>query len=71
MFGGIYLAKEVNGYSISFVGSVNPQGTQTYSFNKRFYPKLSDINVELLFLYWAKNYVQTSRGPPDSIIIYW
>ena len=70
MCGGIHLSKEKDGYSISLVGSINPQGSQFYSFNKRKYPKLSDINFELLFIHWAKNYVMLNKFSPDTIIIY-
>lgn len=71
MFGAVYLAKDKSGYSVSFVGYINTQIKQVFSFNKRGFPKISDINFELLVIHWGKNYfMSNNKNLPDNIIIY-
>ena len=71
MFGAINIGKDKSGYSVSFVGYVNVQTKQVFSFNKRGFSKLSDINFELLFIHWGKNYfMYNNKSLPDNIVIY-
>lgn len=71
MFGAINIGKDKSGYSVSFVGYMNAQAKQVFSFNKRGFPKLSDINFELLVIHWGKNYfMNNNKSLPDNIVIY-
>jgi hypothetical protein len=71
MLGAINIGKDKSAYSVSFVGYMNYQAKQVFSFNKQGFPKLVDINFELLVIHWAKNYfMSNNKSLPDNIIIY-
>lgn len=74
MYGALSISKGKGGYTLAFVGTINPECTKVYSDCKLRIARKEDIPVDVLekmFIEWAKAYFQLNNAKaPDTIILY-
>jgi len=60
MYGSFSISKGKKGFTLAFVGSLNPENTKVFSFCKTGYAKKENIpkvDFNQIYREWAKSYV--------------
>ena len=73
MYGAFSISKGKRGFTLAFVGTLNSNNTKVFSYAKIGYKRKEDIprkDFEVIFLSWAKSYVQANKEGPKTILIY-
>lgn len=73
MYGAFSISKGKKGFTLAFVGTLNPENTKVFNFCKTGYRRKEDIpkaDFDTIFLNWAKNYVTENKEGPSIIMIY-
>lgn len=73
MYGSFAISKGKKGFTLAFVGSIDPNFTKVFCYCKTGYKNKENIaqaDFEAMFVNWAKYYVAANKEGPQLIIIY-
>jgi aubergine-like protein len=73
MYGAFSISKGKRGFTLAFVGTLNPENTKIFNSCKTGYKRKEEIpkaDFDAIFMNWAKNYVMENKEGPNIIVIY-